>query len=55
MKRSDQVENDIAEKDIDLIDYNKSGRYRIRLSKTDLKVNIEFIKDLLKSSYSEAT
>lgn len=54
MKRSDQIENDISEKGLDLMDYSKSGRYRIRLSKSDMKENLAFIKELLKSSYAEA-
>ena len=41
--------------ELDLIDYTKWGRYRIRLSNPDLNKEIEFITDLLKKAYSEAT
>ena len=54
MKRSDEIENTISEKGLDLMDYNKKGRYRIRLSKSDLNKNTEFINELLKTAYSEA-
>lgn len=54
MKRSDEIEKSISEKGLDLMDYSKSGRYRIRLSKSDLSKNTEFINELLKSAYSEA-
>ncbi len=54
MKRSDEIENTIAEKGLDLMDYTKKGRYRIRLSKSDLNKNTEFINELLKTAYSEA-
>jgi predicted transport protein len=54
MKRSDEIENMISEKGLDLMDYSKKGRYRIRLSKSDLNKNTEFINELLKTAYSEA-
>jgi predicted transport protein len=54
MKRSDEIENTISGKGLDLMDYNKKGRYRIRLSKSDLSKNTEFINELLKTAYSEA-
>ena len=53
MKRSDEIENEIAEKGLDLMDYSKKGRYRIRLSKSDLNKNADFINELLKTAYSE--
>jgi len=53
MKRSDERENTISGKGLDLMDYNKKGRYRIRLSKSDLSKNTEFINELLKTAYSE--
>lgn len=53
MKKSDDVARKIEEKGLDLIDYTKSGRYRIRLFKNDMEKHSEFIKDLLSKSYDE--
>lgn len=54
MKKSDDIEDKINNTGLDLSDYTKSGRYRIRLMKNDIKQNEEFIKELLKQSYDEA-
>lgn len=54
LPKSDDMEKLISEKGLDLIDYNKWGRYRIRLSKTDVKENGEFLKELMKKSFEEA-
>jgi predicted transport protein len=54
MQRSDEIENKISEKGLDLMDYDsKWGRYRIRLSKPELKDNIEFLTELMKRTYEE--
>ncbi|MCK5172648.1 MAG: hypothetical protein KAR47_04605 [Planctomycetes bacterium] len=53
LKKSEEISNKIKEKDFDLIDYTKGGRYRIRLSKDDITQNEEFIKELLQMSYNE--
>ena len=53
MKRTDEIEKTIADKGLDLMDYSKKGRYRIRLSKSDLSKNTEFVNELLKTAYSE--
>lgn len=53
--KSEEFENEIAEKGIDLMDYTKWGRYRIRLSKSDVQKHQEFITQLLKQAYTEAT
>jgi len=55
MIHSSEVENSISEKGIDLIDYTKWGRYRFRLSKSDLSKNMDFITELFKNAYSETT
>ena len=55
IKRSEEIENQISEKGIDLMDYTKWGRYRIRLSKSDFKEHGDFITELLKQAYTEAT
>ncbi len=55
IKRSEEIENQMSDKGIDLMDYTKWGRYRIRLSKSDFKEHGEFITGLLKRAYTEAT
>jgi len=55
MKKSEEIENQISEKGLDLMDYTKWGRYRIRLSKSDFKEHGELITELLKQAYTEAT
>jgi predicted transport protein len=54
MNKSEEIENQISDKDLDLMDYNKWGRYRIRLSKLDLKEHKEFITQLLKQAHTES-
>lgn len=53
LSKSDEMETSISEKGLDLIDYSKWGRYRIRLSKTDVKEHGDFLKDLMKNSFEE--
>jgi predicted transport protein len=55
MNKSDEIEDQISEKGIDLMDYTKRGRYRIRLSKSDVKEHADFLAQLLKQAHSEAT
>lgn len=55
MNKSDEIEDQISEKGIDLMDYTKRGRYRIRLSKSDVKEHADFLTQLLKQAHSEAT
>jgi predicted transport protein len=56
MKRSEDFENQISEKGLDLMDYNtKWRRYRIRLSKLDVNNNEEFITQLLKQAFTESS
>jgi hypothetical protein len=37
------------------MDYSKWGRYRLRLSKADIKENLDFISELLKMAFTETT
>ena len=55
MNKTDEIEDQISEKGIDLMYYTKRGRYRIRLSKSDVKQHEDFITQLLKQAHSEAT
>lgn len=55
IKKSDDIENQISESGLDLMDYSKWGRYRIRLSKSDVNEHGEFITQLFKQAYVETT
>lgn len=49
LDKSDELENEIEEKGIDLMDYDiRSGRYRIKITINDLKRHRDFIKDLIR-------
>ena len=51
--KSDQIEEKIEDTDLDLIDYTKSGRYRIRISKNDIQKYEDLLKEILRQSYDE--
>lgn len=51
--KSEEMDTQIQEKDLDLLDYTKWGRYRIRLSKADIKDHREFLKELMRKSYDQ--
>ena len=53
MKQSSEIENHMSEKGIDFIDYTKWGRYRFRLSKSDLNDHIDYITEIIQNAYSE--
>jgi predicted transport protein len=54
LSKSDEIETRVAEKGLDLMDFDsKWGRYRIRLTKNDVKEHGEFLMDLMKKSYEE--
>lgn len=55
VERSDEIQNHLDEAGLDIMDYSKWGRYRIRLSKGDIQKHTPLIRDLLKRSYDEAT
>ena len=49
--KSDDLENEIENKGIDLMDYDKrNGRYRIKLTMNDLKKHKDFIGDLIRKA-----
>lgn len=54
INKSDELEEKINEAGLDLIDYTKWGRYRIRLLKEDIKKHEDFIKELLQQSFSQS-
>ena len=53
LKKSEETQNKIEEKGLDLIDYTKDRRYRIRLFKDDISRHAEFIQELLQMSFNE--
>jgi len=53
LAKSEEIESQIQEKGFDLIDYTKWGRYRIRLSKSDVKEQSDFLKELMKKSFEQ--
>ena len=52
--KSDDIEKQISEKDIDLTDYTKWGTYRLRLSKKDIEMHSQFLMELMKQAYEES-
>ena len=54
LSRSTELEERIVEEGLDLLDFNRFGKYRIRLAKGDIKTHEEFILDLLKQAYEES-
>lgn len=55
LKRADEIEEKLEAAGLDVMDYDKrGGRYRIRLSKGDIKKHSEFLTNLLRSAYGNA-
>lgn len=51
IERNDEIEKKIEDSGIDLMEYDsRDGRYRLRLSKEDLKTNSEIIQTLIKEA-----
>jgi len=52
--KSETIENKIDTAGLDMLDYdNKWGRYRIKISKDDIKINKDFIIELIKTAYEK--
>lgn len=55
LKREDEMEEKLETAGLDVMDYDKKwGRYRIRLSKGDIKKHSEFLTNLLRSAYENS-
>jgi predicted transport protein len=55
LKRTDEIEEKLEAAGLDVMDYDKrGGRYRIRLSKGDIKKHSEFLTNLLRSAYGDS-
>jgi len=56
LERSDAIQSKLEAAGIDVMEYDtRWGRYRIRLSKGDIKKHESLLKDLLKEAYGEVT
>jgi predicted transport protein len=56
LKREDEMEEKLEAAGLDVMDYDKKwGRYRIRLSKGDIKKHSEFLTNLLRSAYENSS
>ena len=56
LKREDEMEEKLEAAGLDVMDYDKKwGRYRIRLSKGDIKKHSEFLTSLLRSAYENSS
>jgi hypothetical protein len=55
LEKSDELQSKLDEAGIDVMDYDvRGGRYRLRLSQTDVEKNREFLKDLLQEAYTQS-
>ncbi len=55
LQRTDEIEEELEAAGLDVMDYDKKwGRYRIRLSKGDIKKHSEFLTNLLRSAHENA-
>lgn len=51
LDQSDEIENEIESRGLDLMDYDKRyGKYRIKISSSDLKKHKDFIQNLIRKS-----
>ncbi|MBA3354218.1 MAG: hypothetical protein H0U23_17645 [Blastocatellia bacterium] len=55
LPRTDEVDTKLEESGLDSMEYDRWGRYRIRLSKGDLQKNRVLLTELLKQTHAEAT
>lgn len=55
LPRDESIESKIEEAGLDVLEYNaKQGRYKLRLTKTDLEKHGQFISDLLKHAHGDS-
>jgi hypothetical protein len=54
LESSQEIQARLEEAELDVMEYSaRDGRYRIRLSKDDIKKHAELIKDILKQAYQQ--
>ncbi len=53
LAKTDEVNGQLEDSDLDVIDHHKSGRWRIRLKKKDILANKELLTELLKKASNE--
>jgi len=54
MSKSEELEGRFDETSIDLLDYNKWGRYQVRLTTGDVEKHREFLTEVLRRAYEES-
>lgn len=54
LAKSEEIETKLNETGLDLMEYSRWGRYRIRLTKDDIKKHSAFLQELLKKAYEES-
>ncbi|MBZ0300276.1 MAG: DUF5655 domain-containing protein [Anaerolineae bacterium] len=55
LEQTDELQSRLTEEGLDVMEYDRRwGRYRIRLTKSDMKQHKEFVTELLKLAYREA-
>ncbi len=54
LTRSDAIEQMIESAGLDVMDYSRSGRYRIRLAKGDVKKHAPVLRELLQAAFRDA-
>ena len=56
LEPSDELEQQVDEAGLDVMEYDKrSGRYRVRLTRPDIKAHAELLTELLKLAYGSST
>jgi len=54
LAKSDLVEEKLNETGLDLMEYNRWGRYRIRLTKDDVKKHANLLQEIFQKAYGES-
>lgn len=54
LAKSDLVEGKLNETGLDLMEYSRWGRYRIRLTKDDVKKHANFLQEIFQKAYGES-
>ena len=52
--KEQETENRIEEAGLDLMEYSRSGRTRIKLTKKEIKEQHEFLTELIKMAYEKS-
>jgi hypothetical protein len=55
LEASQEIQDKLDEAGVDVMEYSRSGRYRLRLTKGDTKKHDALLRDLLRRAYDEAS